>query len=386
MGDGAGGEKGGERPDNLDTVVESLANLYRDDPAAFKEAFRDGAQVMMEVGHEVWSDDRSTEENTAAIRARVAEKADSEEAEYSEPVRLMLRGLSRGYTGTEDSTAEPKPTTQPYWSTEAVPLTKTDLKLRLPNAHVNINGTPYTFAVDRELLANAVNVGNGFGREFDDTNGYKVSGITVVYSDELPHLGAKKEDKPPLLYDGTNISITLPKEVVKTSDTPDNVVATYNREINSQLETGLTQGAVTNESYGRRRKVFFGSFKVSPVLGAAVALTTIPDQNGSVERILGRGTIGAVVGEVATFAAAVAVSHVKNPMSFGNIKKRLPNRAKAKMDDTSEYSRFKAIPKALKTGPITLEPVPSPEDEPVAETVPETAEWRPTKGMIGGPH
>lgn len=170
------------------------------------------------------------------------------------------------------------------------------LAVYLPEEPMLINGRAFTFEVHHDALAAAVHRANH--RVPGETPSVKA--LFLGYGESLPTLLADAPDQE-RVYDAERrtLSVVVPKEVVKSALTDDQLSILVQASLNDQLRRGLLEVVATNVRRRRWRRFYMVSaLTVAPLAGIGTGLVW----EGP---ILDRGIagIGASVGVVAVSLA-----------------------------------------------------------------------------------
>lgn len=176
--------------------------------------------------------------------------------------------------------------------------------LQIPEDPIEINGSPYRIEVDEPRLAGAINHGI---RHWGNRIGYnEPRSLTIDLTDETlpPKLAGPSEDSPKPVHDfhHNGLRIEVPKEVIKSQYSSDELAETVQRTLNDDLELGILENQVLKDYLGIRKFLLKASAVGMAAVGEAVGVAT---SNGSVGEIATRGTGGAVLGALAVGVATL---------------------------------------------------------------------------------
>lgn len=236
------------------------------------------------------------------------------------------------------------------------------LVLRLPGTQISINGEPYEIEVDEDLITHSVNVAHAVPSEVTEDEQrlrYPIDEITITLHDGLPApLADEPTYAPPLLYDGRKsaVEFSVPREVVSSSMSHEELVAQFNNALNSQLEIGLLQNAILRyKAYNERYRRFCTNV-AGPLVGMLTAVSFLPDQAGKVSTLLERGSLGTAAG----VAAAIISTKLKEtvlPDTFNRQSKRVPRRALYVQKKPASFRYARRVLAAARKNPFQLMPV-----------------------------
>ena len=197
-------------------------------------------------------------------------------------------------------------------------LTLRSMEVYIPTEPVNINGQLFNVAVDQEKLIRAINkvaettvpgTHSLYPRQLvvEASTGQSTVGIGEDLQPKITD--TSKDKKTPTLTtfedSGTSLNITVPSELASTEYSERGLVELVTRQANKDLLIALGQNLQAN------KKIHLGLRMSSLVLAAGTGEGVGIATSDHWLQMLGRGTLGAVVGAAAGITGVLAADKLR---------------------------------------------------------------------------
>lgn len=197
-------------------------------------------------------------------------------------------------------------------------LTLRSMELYTPTDPMTINGQPYNVSIDKDKLTTAINIvaettftaSNGlYPRQV--VIGVSTGHSTIAIGEDLqpkitdPSDGKKTPTLTTFKDGGTSVNITLPSELTSTDYSESGLVELVTRQANKELLVAIGQNLKA------KRKFHFGMRMSSLVLAAGTGEGVGIATSDNVLVMLGRGTLGAVIGGAAGIAGVLVADRLR---------------------------------------------------------------------------
>jgi hypothetical protein len=177
------------------------------------------------------------------------------------------------------------------------------LTVQVPEEPLQVNGSPYTFAVDEEALGRATN----FVRTATNRGWYEPKALVIRFGESLPEKITGHANSKSSVYDykDRKLAIQIPGEITKKSMPNPILVPLMEDVLNDDLGIGLDQSLRMKRAEKREKHTSIAAMAVSMSIGEGLGVATTASSHQP-EAILGGAIAGLGGGFITWLVGAVA--------------------------------------------------------------------------------